>query len=285
MAKGVAALIDTLDLEQLEHNLFRGRSPNTTWQRVYGGQVIGQALVAACRTVEGRLAHSLHGYFMRPGDSKAPIIYEVDRLRDGKSFSTRFVRGIQHGQNIFALTASFHNAEGGVDHFMPMPIVPMPEDLPSEAQFTERFIASVPQAVRDYWSHERAIEMRPVDQLAPQPFVRDDMTSCIWIKTTGAMPNDPILHQCALAYASDMTLLDTAMVPHNRSIFEPSIQAASLDHALWFHRPFRMDEWLLYVQDSPSACGARGFTRGLIYTRDGTLVASATQEGLIREIG
>lgn len=283
MAQGVAALMETLGLENLEQNLFRGKSPNTSWQRVYGGQVIGQALVAACRTVEGRLAHSLHGYFMRPGDPNAPIIYEVDRLRDGKSFTTRFVRGIQHGQNIFALLVSFHNNESeGLEHAMPMPKVPMPEDVPSEAHLTERFMASVPERVRDYWQQERAIELRPVDRLKAQEGLREDMSACFWIRATGTLPDDPLFHQCVLAYASDMTILDTATVPHNRSIFDPTIQAASLDHALWFHRPFRADDWLLYVQDTPSASGARGFARGLVYTRDGVLVASVAQEGLMR---
>jgi acyl-CoA thioesterase-2 len=287
MNRAVADLMTILDLERLEHNLYRGSSPQTGWQRVFGGQVIGQALVAACRTVEGRKPHSLHAYFLLPGDPKTPIIYEVDRLRDGRSFSTRRVVAIQHGQAIFALSASFHVEEPGFDHHAPMPDVPRPEDLPDEATIRATILPHMPSAVRAYYERERPIELRPVDFAryggkAAGTHPRDG-TFRVWIRATGRLPDDPVLHSCVLAYASDLTLLDTSLVPHGRNVYEKGIQAASVDHALWFHRPFRADDWLLYAQDSPSASGALGFARGLIFTRNGELVASVAQEGLIRE--
>lgn len=283
MSRAVDDLLAILDLEQLERNLFRGRSPQVGWQRVFGGQVIGQALVAACRTVEGRKPHSLHGYFLLPGDPSVPIIYDVDRIRDGRSFTTRRVVAIQHGQAIFSMSASFQIDEPGLDHAMEMPAVPPPEDLPSEAEFKSGVLPLMPDPVRKYYERERPIELRPVEfsrYLSRQPM---PPRYNVWIRATAALPDDPAIHQCVLAYASDMTLLDASLVAHGRTVFERSIQAASLDHALWFHRPFRADEWLLYAQDSPSASGARGVSRGLIYARDGTLVASVAQEGLIRE--
>jgi acyl-CoA thioesterase-2 len=283
MSRAVDDLLATLDLEQLEHNLYRGRSPQVGWQRVFGGQVIGQALVAACRTVEGRFPHSLHAYFLLPGDPQVPIIYEVDRIRDGRSFTTRRVLAIQHGRAIFALTVSFHADEPGFDHAFPMPNVPGPEDLPSESEIKAGVLPLMPDPVRAYYEKERPIELRPVEfkrYLSRDP---QEPRFHVWIRATGRLPDDPAIHQCVLAYASDMTLLDSSLVAHGRTVFERSIQAASLDHALWFHRPFRADEWLLYAQDSPSAAGARGFSRGLIFTRDGKLVASVAQEGLIRE--
>ncbi len=278
-------LLSILDLEPLEVNLFRGRSPRVGWQRVFGGQVIGQALVAAVRTVEPeRSAHSLHGYFMRPGDPDAPIIYQVERYRDGRSFTTRHVVAIQHGRPIFTMTCSFHRPErGDFDHYMPMPDVPMPEDLPDEKSLLARFHERMPESLRRYFSRVRPIEMRlcePDHLLAPQP--GEDYRQNVWIRSTRRLPDDPALHQCVLAYASDMTLLDTSLVPHGRNIFDPRLMLASLDHALWLHRPFRADEWLLYAQDSPSMTGARGFNRGEVYTRDGVLVASVAQEGMIR---
>jgi acyl-CoA thioesterase-2 len=282
MANAVDSLLAILDLEPLEHNLFRGRSPQSGWQRVFGGQVIGQALTAAARTVDGRVAHSLHGYFMRPGDPKVPIIYEVDRIRDGKSFNTRRVVAIQHGEAIFTMAASFQVDEEGLDHQIIMPKVPMPESLPSEADLKALFLDSAPAVVRRYWERERPIEIRPVDlrhYVSREPL---DPIQQVWVKTTHKLPDDPEIHRCVLAYASDMTLLDTALFAHGRTLFDPDLQVASLDHALWFHRPFRADEWLLYTEDSPSASGARGFTRGSLFSRDGQLVASVAQEGLIR---
>jgi len=287
MSRAIEELLGILDLEYLEQNLFRGRSPQVGWQRVFGGQVIGQALVAACRTVDvaARQPHSLHAYFLLPGDPKVPIIYEVDRIRDGRSFTTRRVKAIQHGQAIFSMSASFHLAETGLAHAFPMERVPMPEDLPDERDIRANVMPLMPDPVRRYFESDRPIELKPVEY--GRYLSREPMPPRFnaWIRATGRLPDDPAIHQCVLAYASDMTLLDSSLIAHGRTVFERSIQAASLDHALWFHRPFRADEWLLYAQDSPSASGALGFSRGLIYTRDGTLVASVAQEGLIRDVG
>lgn len=283
MTSAVQTLLEILDLEPLEVNLFRGRSPQTGWQRVFGGQVIGQALVAACRTVEGRTPHSLHGYFMLAGDPNVPIIYEVDRIRDGKSYSTRRVVAIQHGHAIFTLSASFHNDEGGLSHQMPMPDVPMPEALPPEADIRKALLPSMPEAVRRYYERERPIELRPVEYERYLGKKYESGKFHVWIRTTARLPDDPAIHQCALAYASDLTLLDTALVPHGRTLFEPEFMAASLDHAFWIHRPFRADDWLLYAQDTPNLSGGRGFSRGLIFARDGRLVASVAQEGMVRQ--
>jgi acyl-CoA thioesterase-2 len=282
MSTAVQTMLDVLNLEQLEVNLFRGRSPQDRWQRVFGGQVIGQALVAAARTVEGRPPHSMHAYFLVGGDPKVPIIYEVDRIRDGKSFTTRRVVAIQHGQAIFTLMVSFHNDEEGLTHQAPMPQVPPPEDLPSEAQIKATILPTMPEAVRRYYESERPIELRPVqyDRYLGKKY--EDGKFNVWIRATGKLPDDPAIHQCVLAYASDMSLLDTALVPHGRSLFEKQFMGASLDHALWLHRPFRADDWLLYAQETPTMTGSRGFARGLIYTRDGSLVASVAQEGLVR---
>ena len=282
MTSAVQDLLAILDLEVLEQNLFRGRSPQVGWQRVFGGQVIGQALVAASRTVEGRSPHSLHGYFLLPGDPKVPIIYDVERIRDGRSFTTRRVKAIQHGQPIFTLSASFHIDEPGLSHQMAMPDVPKPDQLPSESEIRERVMPLMPDPVRAYFERERPIELRPVE--FKRYMTRDGLDPYfnVWIRATGTLPDDPAIHQAVLAYASDMTLLDSTLVAHGRTVFEREIQAASLDHALWFHRPFRADEWLLYAQDSPFAGGARGFARGSIFTSDGVLVASVAQEGLIR---
>jgi acyl-CoA thioesterase II len=286
MNSAVQDLLSILDLEPLEVNLFRGRSPQVGWQRVFGGQVIGQALVAACRTVdeiEERPPHSLHGYFLLGGDPAVPIIYEVDRIRDGRSFTTRRVVAIQHGRAIFTLAASFHLHEPGMDHQAEMPKVAGPEDLPSDAEIRDRVLPMMPDPIRRYFERERLVELRPVEfeRYLGKKFPEGRFH--IWMRTTGTLPATPSIHQCALAYASDLSLLDAALVPHGRTVFEKSIMAASLDHALWFHRPFKADEWLLYAQDTPSAGGARGLARGLIFTRDGTLVASVAQEGLIRE--
>jgi acyl-CoA thioesterase II len=279
----IAALLDLLDLERLEVNLFRGRSPQVGWQRVFGGQVIGQALVAACRTVEGRPPHSMHAYFLLPGDPKVPIIYDVDRIRDGKSFTTRRVVAIQHGKAIFSMSVSFHVDEPSLTHQAPMPEVPPPEQLPSENQAREWILANMPEPIRRYYELERPIEMRPVEYTRYLGEKFENARFHVWIRTTGRLPDDPAIHQCVLAYASDWTLLDTALVPHGRSLFEREFMAASLDHALWFHRKFRADDWLLYAQDSPNLFGSRGLARGLIFARDGTLVASVAQEGLVRE--
>ncbi len=284
MTRELENLIATLDLERLEANLFRGVSPQVGWQRVFGGQVIGQALVAASRTApEGYLAHSLHGYFMRPGDPAVPIIYDVQRDRDGHSFSTRRVSAIQHGAPIFTMASSFHRQEDGLEHQLPMPQVPDPDDLPGEKEMLARYADRMPANMRRYFSRERPIELRPT---RPMHYLEPDTglppLQNVWIRATAPLPDDRALHQCVLAYASDMTVLDTALVTHGHSVFDADLMLASLDHALWFHRDFRADEWLLYAQDSPSASGALGFTRGLIFNRDGRLVASVAQEGLIR---
>jgi acyl-CoA thioesterase-2 len=285
MSTAIENLLAVLDLEPLEVNLFRGRSPQVTWQRVFGGQVVGQALVAACRTVDtaARPPHSLHAYFLLAGDPKVPIIYEVDRIRDGKSFTTRRVVAIQHGHAIFTMAVSFHGDEPGLAHQAKMPDVPKPEELPSEAEIKQRILPLMPDPVRRYFERERPIELRPVEYARYLGQKYEDGRFNVWIRATGTLPAEPAIHQCVLAYASDMTLLDSALIPHGRTVFEKEIMAASLDHALWFHRPFRADEWLLYAQDSPNMAGARGFSRGLIFTREGTLVASVAQEGLVRE--
>jgi len=283
MSRALDELLSILDLETLEHNLFRGLSPQVGWQRVFGGQVIGQALVAANRTVEGRMCHSLHAYFLRAGDPAVPIIYEVDRIRDGGSFSTRRVVAIQHGHAIFSMGASFHKEEGGLAHQMKMPEVPPPEDLPSEAEFKDLLMERLPEPVKAYWEQERPIEIRPVDlsrYLSPENRTPSQQ---VWIKATGHLGEDLALHQCVLAYASDFTLLDTALIAHGRFVFDPNLMLASLDHAIWFHESFRADDWLLYVQDSPSSGAGRAFCRGTLFTRDGRLVASTAQEGLVRE--
>ncbi|WP_312947111.1 acyl-CoA thioesterase II [Agrobacterium sp.] len=277
-------LVYTLDLEKLEENLFRGTSPQIGWQRVFGGQVIAQALVAAHRTVDAdRFIHSLHAYFMRPGDPSVPIIYQVERIRNGSSFNTRRVVAIQHGEPIFSMSASFQIEEEGYDHQMPAPKVPAPESLLSETQLQEAFLAKAPPMIRKYWQNKRPIEIKPVslahyisnEKLAPNQDV--------WVRAVGDVPDDRCFQAAILAYLSDMTLLDTSLYAHGTTIFDPSIQVASLDHAMWFHRPCKLDDWLLYSQDSPSASGARGLTRGSIMTRDGVLIASVTQEGLIRK--
>ena len=283
MSAALDELLSILDLETLEHNLFRGLSPQVGWQRVFGGQVIGQALVAANRTVEGRLCHSLHAYFLRAGDPAVPIIYEVDRIRDGGSFSTRRVVAVQHGHAIFSMGASFHKEEGGLEHQMPMPEVPPPEDLPSETELKDLLMERLPEPVKAYWQQERPIEIRPVDlsrYLSPENRAPSQL---MWIRATDALGDDPALHQCVLAYASDFTLLDTALIAHGRFVFDPKLMLASLDHAVWFHESFRADEWLLYAQDSPCSGAGRAFCRGTLFTRDGRLVASTAQEGLVRE--
>jgi len=283
MSRALDQLLAILDIETLEVNLFRGVSPQAGWQRVFGGQVIGQALVAAYRTVDGRTAHSLHGYFLRPGDPSVPIIYNVDRIRDGGSFSTRRVVAIQHGQAIFSMAASFHKPEEGLSHQVKMPEVPPPESLPSEAELKELLLDRLPPQVRTYWERERPIEIRPVDlsrYLSPE---KRAATQQVWIRATGSLGDDLALNQCVLAYGSDFTLLDTALIAHGRFIFDPTLMLASLDHAIWFHRSFRADDWLLYAQDSPTSGGGRAFCRGTLFTRSGELVASTTQEGLLRK--
>ena len=275
-------LIAILDLEQIELNIFRGNSPDEKRQRVFGGQVAGQALVAAGRTLDpDRHVHSLHAYFLRPGDPNVPIVYEVDRIRDGRSFTTRRVVAIQHGKAIFNLSASFQVREGGVDHQLPMPDAPDPESLPT---FHER-MAPWKEQMGEWYSRPRPIDTRYADD---PPRARDrgprSPSQQVWIRADGRLPDDPLLHVCVAAYASDMTLLDSILMAHGLSWDTPRLMGASLDHAMWFHREFRADEWLLYDQESPSASGARGLARGEIFTQDGRLVLSVVQEGLVRVI-
>jgi acyl-CoA thioesterase-2 len=273
-----------LELEPLEHNLFRGRSPSTSWQRVFGGQVIAQALVAAQRTVEGeRYVHSLHGYFMLGGDPSIPILYQVERLRDGGSFTTRRVTAIQHGRAIFSLEASFQVDEDGLDFQVPMPPdVPAPEELLTQSEILERYGDRIPAEIARYWSRERPLELRPVQLEHFVSRERLEPRQHNWVRVRESVPDDRCLEAAILAYLSDMTLLDTSTFAHGRMLADPDIQAASLDHAMWFHRRNMLRDWLLYTQDSPSTSGSRGFTRGALYARDGTLVASVAQEGLIR---
>ncbi len=283
MSGQVDDLLLLLDLEPLEVNIYRGQNRDIGTGRVFGGQVFAQALVAARRTVEGaREAHSVHGYFILPGDLKAPIVYFVDRLRDGSSFTTRRVTAIQHGQAIFNLSASFQVAEQGIEHQESMPSVPAAEVLTSELELIREMASRIPEPLRPVLTQERPIDFRPVDPLdpfdpKPRPPVRH-----VWFKSLGPLPDDPLLHQAVLAYASDHGLLGTALQPHGLSFRSPGMQLASLDHAVWLHRPFRVDEWMLYSMDSPVTAGARGFVRGSIFTQDGTLVASVAQEGLMR---
>ncbi|HEV8298265.1 MAG TPA: acyl-CoA thioesterase II [Acidimicrobiales bacterium] len=273
------AVVQLLDLEPIEVNIFRGVSPEDRMQRVFGGQVAGQALVAAARTVDdGSRVHSLHAYFLRPGDPKVPILYTVDRIRDGRSFTTRRVVAIQHGRAIFNLAASFQVDEDGYEHGLPMPDVPPPESLPDwQAQW-----ASVADLAPDRFGRPRAIDLRYVTGAPPSRVGTSSTRQQVWLRAAGRLPDDPVLHTCLLTYASDMTLLDTALLPYGTSALDESIQMASLDHAMWFHQPFRADTWLLYDQETPAASGGRGLTRGSVFRRDGTLVASVVQEGLVR---
>ena len=283
MTAALDDLVKLLDLEPIEVNIFRGLSPDESRQRVFGGQVAGQALVAAARTVaDARQVHSLHGYFLRPGDPAVPILYEVDRIRDGRSFTTRRVVGIQHGRAIFNLQASFHVQESGLDHQLPMPDGPDPESLPDFKSRLERYR----DMLGEWYERPRPIDTRYVEgdpigrrHRAPQPRQR------VWMRADGELPDDPVLHACVVTYASDMTLLDTTLLPHGVGWADDSVQMASLDHAMWFHRPFRADEWLLYDQITPSTFGSRGLASGSIFTRDGRLVVSVMQEGLIRSVG
>jgi len=285
MKEELKDLLDLLDIEQIEVNMFRGVSPAEGWQRVYGGQVIGQALVAASRTVEdeSRVAHSLHGYFLRPGDTTIPILYSVDRIRDGRSFNTRRVVAVQKGQAIFSMSVSFQVMEEGLHHQIDMPAgVKPPEECATEAELRAAYIDKIPEEFKSNFERPRPIEMRfvePINDFEPEPM---SPYQNVWIKAADAMPDDIRLNQCLLAYASDMTLLDTCYRPHGIGWSNDNFQVASLDHVMWFHRPFKTDEWLLYSQDSPYSGGSRGFNRGSFYTQDGQLIASATQEGLIR---
>ncbi len=277
-------LLSLLDIERIEVNLFRGVSPDDGMKRVFGGQVIAQALVAAYRTVTDRTCHSLHAYFIRPGDPTVPILYEVDRARDGRSFATRRVVAIQHGEQIFNMACSFQADEEGYEHQSDMPDAPPPEELPTEAEIREMVKDKIPPQFAKSFARPRPIEMRPVDRqnvLSPKPMPPNKK---IWMRARGEIGDDQAMQQCVLAYASDMGILDTATRPHGVSWVQGNVQMASLDHLMWFHRPFRFEDWLLYTTDSPSAGGARGFNRGEVYSAKGELIASLAQEGLMRPV-
>lgn len=275
-------VLGLLELEQIEENIFRGLSPKARTQRVFGGQVLGQALAAAIRTVEpSRVCHSLHAYFLRPGDPRIPILYEVDRARDGRSFTARRVVAIQHGAQIFNLAASFQVPESGFDHQFDMPKVPPPEALEDAADVLMRRLDQFPEHLRDWIARPRPFETRPVILDGPGDRAPRPPFDHIWFRAAGPVTGDIRQRQILLAYVSDMTLLDTSLLPHGKGYFS-AVQLASIDHAMWFHRDAPLDDWLLYAQDSPSASGARGFNRGLIFTRNGVLIASVAQEGLIR---
>lgn len=278
-------LVAQLDLETLELNLFRGSSRDLGGRSVFGGQVIGQAIVAATRTIEGRMPHSLHAYFLLPGDMNAPIVYEVDRIRDGGSFSARRVQAIQHGRPILSMIASFQVPEDGLEHQVAMPDVPAPESLKSTAELIPQWIAEAGEVhPRILASLKRAevLEFRPVYPWSPLKPNVTEPRQAIWFRIGQNLPDDPILHRCLLAYASDFNLIGTALRPHGKSWYSPDMVVASLDHALWFHRDLRVDDWLLYSMDSPTSQGARGMTRGQVFDRHGRLVASVAQEGLLR---
>jgi acyl-CoA thioesterase-2 len=279
-------LVDTLGLERIEMNLFRGTTPDNSPGRIFGGQVIAQSLLAAYETVDGRVCHSLHCYFIRPGDPTVPIVFDVDRSRDGGSFTTRRVVAIQHGQQIFNLAASFMAPEDGFEHQAPMPEGPGPDDLPDDSEMQREALKKAPEAVRkdaEKWlSRPRPIEMRSADARSYWREGPKEPVSQTWFRAKAPIGEDPHMHQVVMAYASDMNLLSTGMRPHGVHWQTPGFQSASLDHAMWFHKATDFNEWHLYSQDSPSASGGRGFIRGSIYRRDGTLVASVAQEGLMR---
>ncbi len=283
MSLALDSLLTLLDLEPLEVNIYRGQNRDLGTTRVYGGQVFAQALVAARRTVDaGREAHSAHGYFILPGDLAAPIVYFVDRLRDGSSFTTRRVTAIQHGQAIFNLSASFHIAEEGPAHQSDMPLAPDPETLTPELDTIREMSDRIPEALRSVLTQERPIDVRPVDATDILRAEKSAPVRQAWFRAVGRLPDDQWIHQAILAYASDYGLLVTALKPHGIPYRARGLQLASLDHSLWMHRPFRADEWLLYSTDSPVTSGARGFVRGTIHSQSGELVASVAQEGLIR---
>jgi acyl-CoA thioesterase II len=278
-------LLHVLDLEPLEVNLFRGESRDLGGKAVFGGQVIGQALVAASRTVEGRLPHSLHAYFLRPGDMAQRIVYEVDRVRDGRSFTARRVQAIQGGEVLLSMICSFQVPEAGFEHQATMPEVPAPESLRPQRELVKEWLAAVPNVpsrIREAFERRTAVEFRPVEPRNPLLPVVDPPRQFYWVRANGPLPDAPLLHACVLAYASDFGLLSTALRPHGVSWLTPSLAVASIDHAIWFHRPFRVDDWLLYAMDSPTAQGGRGLSRGQFFDRAGRLVVSVAQESLMR---
>lgn len=283
MSQVLEDLVDLLTLEPIEENLFRGRSQDLGFRQLFGGQVLGQSLSAASQTVEeARHVHSLHGYFLRPGDAKLPVVYSVDRVRDGGSFSTRRVTAIQKGHPIFTCSASFQYDEQGFEHQGQMPVVVGPENLPSELELIQQRAHLIPEHMREKLLCPKPIEVRPVTEKNPYNPQPADPIKYVWFRADGALADIPALHKYLLAYASDFGLLTTSMLPHGKSVWQKDMQVASLDHALWFHNDLRADDWLLYAMDSPWAGNSRGFSRGSVFNRAGQLVASVTQEGLIR---
>jgi acyl-CoA thioesterase-2 len=285
MGESLDFLVNLLDLEPIEVNIFRGIQPDESRQRVFGGQVAGQALMAAGRTVPNASVHSLHSYFLRPGDPTVPILYEVDRIRDGRSFTTRRVVAIQHGRAIFNMACSFHALERGIEHQFTMPDVPDPESIP---RLSER-LDPWRNELTDWFARPHPIDQRFIGDLPwkaanPRPNEPRQPVQQLWIRADGSLPDDPLLHACIATYASDMSLFDTILAPHPISWDDPNFMGASLDHCMWFHQPFRADEWLLYDTDSPIAHGGRGLARGFLYRQDGALCVSMVQEGLARII-
>jgi acyl-CoA thioesterase II len=280
MSADLDFLVDLLDLEPIEVNIFRGIQPNEHRQRVFGGQVAGQALMAAGRTVEHGRVHSLHSYFLRPGDPTVPILYEVDRIRDGRSFTTRRVVAIQHGRAIFNLEASFEDTDAGLEHQFPMPEAPDPESLPT---LFER-LAPWREELNDWFERPHPIDQRYVGELSWHLSEPGDPVQRLWIRAEGTLPDDPLLHACVATYASDMSLMDTILAPHDVHWGDDGLMSASLDHCMWFHRPFRADEWMLYDTDSPIATAGRGLARGFLFDRQGRLCVSLAQEGLVRVV-
>lgn len=279
----VSSFLELLDLEVIEHNIYRGGNRDIGTGRIFGGQVLAQALVAARRTVEeDRPAHSMHGYFILEGDLGAPVVYFVDRLRDGKSYCTRRVTAIQHGEAIFNMSSSFHRREPGLEHQMSMRPTTGPEGLRNELDIIRERADEIPRRVRDVVTQDRVLDIRPVEPDDPFQPERGAPTQRYWMKTVSGLPDEPLIHQAVLAYASDYGLLGAALRPHGITFRDPGVMVASLDHAIWFHRPFRFDEWLLYVVESPSSGSGRAFSRGTFFTREGVLVASVAQEGVLR---
>ncbi len=284
MATVLDELVKLLSLERIEENLYRGQSQDLGWGTVYGGQVIGQSLFAALHTVPtDRQVHSLHAYFLRPGDVSAPIVYDVERTRDGSSFTSRHVRAIQHGHPILEMSASFQKQEPGFDHQAPMPQVPPPEEAQNDQQRFAPYLEKLPDFMREIVIAQRPIEVRTVNEPDPMMRTAHPPERAVWFKATHALPDTPMLHQALLAYASDFSFITTSLKPHAVTWLTPGMQVASIDHSVWFHAPFRADQWLLHVMQSPRASGARGLVTGRIYTQAGVLVASTAQEGLVRQ--
>ncbi len=274
--------LSLFDLTPAGEDRFIGHSPDNGWKRVFGGQVLAQALVASERTVEGRLPHSLHAYFLLGGDPKEPILFEVERLRDGRSFTTRRIVARQRGEAIFTMVASFHEREAGLDHALPPPSAPAPESCADLRIAADRLEEPARHRVKTMLGTIWPLDHRPTDLRRYIPGQKPPPSQTLWTRIGERLPDDPALHRAALLYMSDFSMLETALAPHGRTIYDPDLQIASLDHALWFHRPVRVDDWLLYAQDSPNASGATGLVRGLFYSRDGLLIASVAQEGLLR---